>query len=239
MRHSNIFVALAIFLVVFVVSELFFVPKTYVNSAVMQALQAPAVFFSSIANQHALIRQLREAQIENQSLRAQLIEAENRAQTMKVGRAQYLRTVVYSQYPQTGTGKLLIAAGSAEGVREGMAAMAAPGIFLGEVVKVYAHQSEVRTLYDLGWELPVKISQNKIDSLLVGGHTPRLTLISKKKPAAAGMEVYLASSKYPYGLLLGVMGDPADSDKNLFQEAPLEPPYLLGDLGAIYVLLSE
>jgi cell shape-determining protein MreC len=117
--------------------------------------------------------------------------------------------------------------------------VAAPDVFLGEVVKVHSHQSEVRTLYDLGWELPVKIGSGKIDSLLLSGHEPRLTLISKKKPAEAGMEVYLASSQYPYGLLVGLMSDPSDSDKNLFQEAVLALPYTMSDLHEVYIRITE
>ncbi len=240
MRNSRtLLLALAIFSIVFVLGELLFVPKTYVNSGIVQALQAPAAFFRSLANQHGLIQDLTATQLENQSLRAQLAAAESRPGIVKIAKTDYLQAAVYSIYPLNTSGSMLIAAGSSEGVREGMIVVAAPDVFVGEVTKTYKHQSEVRTLYDLGWELPVKIGANKIDSLLVGGHQPRLTLISKKKPATAGMSVYLASSKYPYGLLLGSMGDPAGSDKNLFQEAPLVFPYVLGDLSSVYVRLGE
>ena len=240
MRNTRtLILALAVFSVIFVLGELFFVPKTYVTSAVVQALQAPRTFLGALADQHGLISQLRDAQLESQSLRAQLIAAQNRPGIVKEHGVGYLRAAVYSEYPLNNAGMVLIAAGTDEGVAPGMVVVAAPGVFLGEVTKSYAHQSEVRTLYDPGWELPVKIGSGKVDSLMVGGHEPRLTLISKKKQTAVDTDVYLAAQKYSYGLLVGKVGDLVDSDKNLFQEAPLALPYLIGDLNEVYVTISD
>ncbi len=239
MRRPSIILFLAAFSLLFVLGELFFVPKTYVNSMIVQALQAPGVFFRSIANQHRLIEQLKEGQLENQSLRAKLITVANQPSLLKIHRVEHIQASVYSQYPLSSIGRLIVSAGKDEGVREGQIVVAAPDVFLGEVVKVHAHQSEIRTLYDLGWELPVKIGPGKIDSLLLSGHEPRLTLISKKKPAESGMDVYLASSQYSYGLLVGSMGDPSDSEKNLFQEAALSLPYDMNDLNVVYIRLTE
>ena len=234
-----IILALAVFSVLFVLGQLLFMPKTYVNSGLVQALQAPRVFFASLANQHALIGQLQQAQLENQSLRAQLQSALTRPGIVKDRGVNYLRTPVYLEYPLNNAGMLLIAAGTDEGVAPGMTVVVAPGVFLGEVTKTYTHQSEVRTLYDPGWELSVKIGEAKVDSLLIGGHEPRLTLISKKKQTESGMPVYLTAKKYAYGLLLGEVDDLEDSDKNLFQEAPLVPPYLISDLNEVYVMVGD
>jgi cell shape-determining protein MreC len=239
MNRFNGIIAIALFLIAFVVADLFFIPKTYVNSAIIQVLQAPRLFIRALANQHELFKQLSAAQLENQSLRAKIIILKNQPTLAKFGQAMRIQATVYSQYPLSSTGRIIIAAGREEGVREGQVVTVAPDVFLGVVSKTYDHSSEVKTLYDLGWELPVKIGSNKLDSLLIGGHEPRLTLISKKKPADAGMEVYLASSKYPYGLLVGSMGDPMGSEQNLFQEASLTLPYSLSDTQVVYVSITE
>lgn len=226
---------LAVVSVIFVAGQFLFVPKTYVNSAVIQALQAPKIFLDVLGNRHELGEQLKEAQLENQSLRAQLMAALHRPEIITEGRHQYITAPVYSQYPLASAGKIVIGAGAEEGVREGMVVLASPGVFIGEVLRVYAHQSEVRTVYDPGWELPVRIGKDGIDSLLIGGPEPRLTLISKKKPAITSMPVYTAYKKYPYALLAGSMGDPSDSEQNLFQEAPLMLPYLLGETQRVFI----
>jgi len=117
--------------------------------------------------------------------------------------------------------------------------MAEPGMFIGEIIEVHPHQSEVRTINDLGWELSVKIGPEKADSLLVGGHRPLLTLISKKKNVAEGMNVFLASKKYAYGLSVGLTGDLADSGDNLFKESELVLPYEYSSLNKVYIDLQN
>ncbi len=236
MPRSKLPLVLALFAIAFVIGQLFFIPKTYVNSAVLTALSAPRVWLYSIFTRNDLARQLIDAQLENQSLRAELESARSRPGIITEGRTNYLRAPIYSSYPLNNAGLLLIAAGEAEGVANGMLVLAAPGVFLGEVTKTYARSAEVRTLYDSGWELPVKIGREKIDSLLIGGHEPALTLISKKKPALMGMEVFTAYKQYPYGLLVGELGELTDSDQNLFQEAPLKIPYQIGELNEVYIL---
>jgi cell shape-determining protein MreC len=237
-QTRTILVALAVFSVLFVITELFFIPKTYTNSAILRAFQAPRVFIDSLINTHLLIVQLQKEQLENQSLRAQLAGALERPGIIKEKKETYLQAPVYSIYPLSNTGRMLIAAGSEEGVVVGQVVAAQPGIFVGEVIKVYTHQSEVRTLYDPDWELPVKIGDTKIDSLLVGGHEPLLTLISKKKGATEHMPVYLAAKQYPYGLLVGSLGEATDSDKNLFEEAPLVLPYQISQVDSVYLLVE-
>jgi cell shape-determining protein MreC len=146
---------------------------------------------------------------------------------------------VYSNYPLSNTSRIVIAAGSSAGITEGMSVVLEPGVFIGEIVSVSEHYSEVRTMHDLGWELPVKIGPASVDSLLVGGHEPRLTLISRKKPTETGLEVYLASKRHPYGLLVGTVGGLEPSDNNLFEEASLITPYVFGEVDQVYVVLTQ
>jgi cell shape-determining protein MreC len=228
---------LAIFSVLFVIGEFFFVPKNTVNSAILNALSSPRVLIDALSNRATLAQQMRDGQLENQSLRALLEQEKNRPGIIKEGNQEYLLAPVYSVYPLNNAGRLTIAAGTVEGVKSGMAVLVAPGIFLGEVVEVFEHQSEVRTITDLGWELPVKIGAEKSDALLVGGHRPTLTLISKKKNVTTDMNVLLAVKKYPYGLSVGTTGDVADSSDNLFKEAPLVLPYEFSSLNSVYIIV--
>ena len=228
-------VAIAGFSVLFVLGELFFVPKTYVNSSLLQALQAPRLLLASWANSRALVAQLTAQQLENQGLRAELIQERATPTRLVSGKHTYMYAPVFSSYPLNDTGRVLIAAGARVGVATGTVALVTPGIFFGEVAEVFSSQSVVRTLFDPGWEIPVKIGPEKIDALLIGGHEPRLTLISKKKIVSTGMTVVTASRRYAYGLVLGDVGDLVDSANNLFQEAPLVFGYAPGDLSALYL----
>ncbi len=239
MHNRAILLILAIGSVIFILGQLFFVPKTYVNSAIVAAITAPGTLVKSLTSTHAIVEQLTRLQLENQSLRGQLFAAENRPGITKERSMRLLSAETYSTYPLNNTGTLFIGAGSAEGVAIGMPVLAARGIFLGEIMSVGEHSSQVRTLYDAGWELPVKIGPHRVDSLLVGGHEPRLTLISKKRPIEHDMLVYSASREHGGGLLLGAVSNPSDSDKGLFQEGRLQLPYLISDTHSVLVVLGE
>src|SRR6185436_7095763 len=167
-----------------------------------QALQAPKVFLQALMSRHQVAAQLSELELENQSLAGQLAELKNLPSIIKENNKTYIYARVYSTYPFNNADKLLINAGSDQGVVVGSVVLAKPGIFLGEVVTVAKNTSEVRTLYDPGFEMPVKIGQGGIDSLLLGGHEVKLTLISKKKSAQSGQSVFSAAKQYPYGLQL-------------------------------------
>lgn len=229
-------VILAVFAGLFLVGQWFFVPKTYVNSRIIQALQAPKVLLESLRSRHSIVTELSQLTLENQSLRAQLQEIKNQPTILQGTSTLYLNARVYSTYPFNNAGTLLINAGSSHGVKEGAVVLAAPGIFLGEVVSVTESKSEVRTVFDPDWEIPVKIGEAKLDSLLIGGHEPRLTLISKKKPAGSGQTVLLAAGRYPYALSVGSVGELKDSERDLFQEAALKTPYQVSELNDVLII---
>lgn len=227
---------LAVFAVLFLLTQWLFVPRTYVQSRLLQALQAPKVFLQALVNRHEVVAQLSSLQLENQSLRAQLTQLQAQPGVVKNGSERLIYAQVYSTYPFNNASRLLIHAGSLSGVRQGAVVLAAPGIFLGEVVSVTETTSEVRTIYDPSSQVPVKIGDQKIDSLLVGGHEPTLTLISKKKPTQTGQTVITASKQYPYGLTIGVVDQLKGSDQNLFQEANLKTSYKVSELNEVFII---
>lgn len=227
---------LAVFSVLFLITQWLFVPGGYVESKLAQALQAPKVFLQALKNRQAVVADLIALGLENQSLRAQLAAQASLPQLIKEEGKTYIYARVFSTYPYNNADRLFISAGSDQGVAIGSLVLFQPGIFLGEVVGVDKNTSEVRTLYDPGLEMPVKIGEDKIDALLVGGHEVRLTLISKKKSAQSGQTIVTSAKQYPYGLLLGSTKDVRDSADNLFQEAALQTPYSVAELNDVYVL---
>jgi len=226
----------AAFCALFLLTQWLFVPGTYLRSPLGQALQAPKVFLQALMNRHAVVADLSRLELENQGLRGQLSELSSQPSIIKDSGTTYIYARVYSTYPFNNADKLLINAGTEQGVVAGAVVLARPGIFLGEVTAANKNTSEVRTLYDPELEIPVKIGQAKIDSLLLGGHEIKLSLISKKKAAQAGQTVTLAAPQYPYGLLIGTAQDLRDSADNLFQEATLQTPYAISELNDVYVI---
>jgi cell shape-determining protein MreC len=246
MPRSRLIASLAIFSVIFVVGELFFVPKTAMNSAFLSALQAPGVFFTSLYNKHLLITRLQDLSIENQALRGQLAQAQAVPRIMESGRDSFIRAVVYSAYPLTSSKVLTIGAGSKEGVAVGMPVVIKPGLFVGEVAQIFDHQALVRTIFDATrtatstpWQLAVKIGKNATDALLIADLEPKLTIISRKKVIASGDDVILAGKQYPYGLSVGSVGSIIDNPSNVFLEATLSEQYAFSDLSEVFVMLPR
>ncbi len=246
MPRSPLIIALATFSFLFVVGQFFFVPKTALNSVVLTALSAPRVFFSALRNKHKLVTQLSDLAIENQALRGELAGALSLPRIIEESKQEYLRAIVYSSYPLTSAKTLTIGAGAAQGVGLGMPVVVKPGLFIGEVWRVFGQQSSVHTVFDSAesatstvWQLSVKVGKNNTDALLIAGLEPRLTIISRKKGVTVGDEVRLAGKQYPYGLSIGTVGAVIDDPGNIFLEATLAVPYSIADLDELFVILPK
>lgn len=234
-NRNRTFFLLGIVALLFFVSQLLFTPKAYLISRIGQAFQAPVIFFRSLSTRNALMADVTSLLLENQGLRAQLMQAEQAPSVIEQERKRYIRVPLYSSYPFNTSNELLIAAGEESGVLEGASVFASPGVFLGQVISVTRGKAVVRTIFDPGWELPVKIGEGKVDALLVGGQEPKLTLVSKRKPLIGGEPVYLASRDFVYGLSLGTVAELRQSKESLFLEGRLITSYALADLSELYI----
>ena len=234
-NRNRTFFLLGTLALLFFVSQVLFAPKAYLVSRIGQAFQAPVVFFRSLSTRTTLMADVTSLLLENQSLRAQLMQAEQAPSLIEQERKRYIRVPLYSSYPFNMNNELLIAAGTESGILEGAAVFASPGVFLGQVISVTSGKAVVRTIFDPGWELPVKIGEGKVDALLIGGQEPRLTLVSKRKPLIGGEPVYLASREFAYGLALGTVAELRQSKESLFLEGRLITPYALADLPELYI----
>lgn len=171
--------------------------------------------------------------LENESLKFQLATFQNQAVQEE---NKYLVGELYSFYPFSDQAKLIINLGEKDGLREGLAVLAADGIFLGKISAVKKNLSEVQTIFDSGWRSSVGIGENKIKALLVGGNKPALTLIAKEILPKVDDEVINLSPEYPYGLLIGRVSEVKIEQAEPWVSASLETFYNLNFLEKVLVV---
>jgi cell shape-determining protein MreC len=191
--------------------------------------------------------QLHDLQVENNALKSELAVLKDMKGELLSDRGASLSALVYSRYPFGFKNELLINAGKVEGVALGMPIVAmshlrsgADGhaVLVGSVEQVFEHTSVVKTVFDDSWRSAVRIGQNGVDALLVGGPDPKLTLISKDATSTAGESVYNASPGFPYGIALGLVDTVNIARDQLFHEATIRFPYDVGAVRTVFVLTN-
>ncbi|PIT93141.1 MAG: hypothetical protein COU06_01490 [Candidatus Harrisonbacteria bacterium CG10_big_fil_rev_8_21_14_0_10_38_8] len=236
MKKKGLLRLLGLFILVFFFVQLFLVPKRYINSEIVQALQAPRFFLNGFSRQNDLINSIKNLEKENLSLRLEVLRLEDKVNDEHQG---YIFTNVFSKYPYNDNDRLVIDAGLNDGVVTGMTVNFQPGVFLGEVVSALENRAEVRTIFDPGWELPVRIGEDGVDALLIGGHQPRLTLISKSKEIKVDDRVYVADKEFVYGLTIGFIDRVLIDDKEVFYSAKIRIPYQRSEIKEVFILRNE
>jgi rod shape-determining protein MreC len=196
------------------------------------------MFFQYLAVRGSLVENVNSLNNENQSLQAQILEIKEQVNLVNAENQSYFRARAYSNYPFNNKNQILIAAGKDDGLKEGQAALFQPGIFIGKVTELEARRSKVRTIFDFNWELPVKIGEEKVDGLLIGGHTPTVTLVSKSKNIQIGDPITLASPDFPIGLTIGVVSEVVKDREDLFQEVKIRFPYNLAEINYLYIVAN-
>lgn len=159
-------------------------------------------------------------------------------EVVKQDKRDALIAKVFSTYPFNHRNIITINAGSADGVRVGLAVTAEGNYLIGQVSEVSEHSSQVRTIFDKDWSLSVRVGQKEVNALLVNGQEPRLTMIEKQSELNEKDQVHSASRDFPYGLKVGAVGAIQDSGIVSFKQALLEVPYQIGDLREVAVLLN-
>lgn len=149
-----------------------------------------------------------------------------------------LKVPVYSQYPLNLKNQLSIAAGTADGVKEGDVALT-NGYLVGIVEKSFEHSALVQTVFDKRFQAPVRIGTAGADALLRGGNEPELTLIPADAAVSEGDVVYAAANGMPYGISIGSLQGLHDSEDRVFREAVLSVPYAAGDLEELTIVPSS
>jgi cell shape-determining protein MreC len=220
--------------VLFFSSTPFLLEKSVAIFATEKVFSAPTQFLNSLtANGEEAYEALFK---ENQILKAEVLRLRKKAYESTSG-SRRIVAKVYSTYPFNNRNLIMINAGKRDGV-EVNAPVAVEGTFLlGRISEVFSDYSIVSTIFDAGWELPVKVENDSINALLIGGREPRLTLIEKSKLILDGATVYTAEQGFPYGMHVGTINEARDELANTFQEASLVFPYEVSLLTEVSVLL--
>lgn len=226
---------LATFSFIFLVSQIFFVPRIYVQSRIITALQAPRILLAGLFARGFTTTQQEDLLLENQSLRAQLLEAEVDPKNTLIEKDSYILARVYSEYPFNNADKILVTAGKRDGIVVGSAVFASPGIYVGVVTAVSERSAQVRTIFDPGWEIPVYIGEETVNALLIGGYRPELTLIDKEGHVASGDTVYAAGKDFPYGATIGFVDDIVSQANDRFEDGHVTVPYTRNTLSEVYI----
>ncbi|MEK9186181.1 MAG: rod shape-determining protein MreC [Patescibacteria group bacterium] len=143
---------------------------------------------------------------------------------------------MYSSYPFSNRHEIVLAAGTNEGIAVGMPVTVGGSVLLGQIKEVFANYSVARTIFDQDWKLAVRIGDGRAESLLVGGQDPKLSLLDKQKSLPMLASIYVAAPGFPYGLLVGKVGNIKDSQAGVWREAALEIPYALSELREAVIL---
>lgn len=146
--------------------------------------------------------------------------------------------MTYSTYPFNAKQTLTISAGAAQGILPRMPVLSADEIFVGRVVEVFQDAAAVETVFDPGFEMPVRIGKEGIDAIMRGGTAPFLDLIPKGAHVSDGDSVFTSGTVAPFGTPLGTVGSVRNQDYEAFQSAALELPYALNDLREVLVVTN-
>lgn len=146
---------------------------------------------------------------------------------------------IYSRYPFNDRAKLVIDAGSADGLKTGFPVLAAEGALLGKIIGVEKHLSEVQTIFDPAWRSVAGIGPQKIQALLSGGRTPVLDLIEPTAEIEEGATVINLAPDFPYGLLLGRIINFKKTPVQPWISGQLEPLYDLSKLNRVIVVTDH
>ncbi len=143
---------------------------------------------------------------------------------------------VFSDYPWSNRASLIIALGSADGIKENFPVLAADGVLLGKIKSVKRTQSEVLTIFDPAWRSSVAIGDSRTNALLKGGVAPHLELIPQDAKIIAGDGVLNLSSDLPINYRFGEITELKKSPKDVWFSAEIKVPYKLENLEKVIVL---
>jgi rod shape-determining protein MreC len=190
--------------------------------------------FTQIFSLSSIVNQSIQLKKENNDLKNQLFALQSQYSFPSDQRYEYAR--VFSLYPFNAKNRIYITAGTSQGVSVGEPVMFSKTVLVGQIVSVSSDSSEVITIYDSKFSLPVKIGKAGIDGLLAGGVSPIVGLIDKTKQVNIGDNIYSASKDLSYGLVIGSVKSVKEDSTGTFFNVQIELPYVLSDIIDVYVI---
>ena len=216
-------------------SQPFFFEKSFLSFSFASGVRPFAALVESVFGSSNPSVEDKALIMENERLKAQLLALSRNPYFTEAASRKYLAVKVYSTYPFNNRDLITVNAGARDGLKPLMTVTVGGYALLGQIIEVRERLSVVRTIFDAGWEMPVKIGEGGVDALLVGGREPRLTLIVKEKQISAGDPVYAAGNDFPFGLKIGSVAAVDDEAGAAFQSAALLTPYEPRDLSEVFV----
>jgi rod shape-determining protein MreC len=218
------FSALVILLIILIISPL--------------ALNKPSGFFDNVSKIFkigSLVEENTLLKSENQGLRNEINRITAKTDNLE---GNYILAKVFSLYPFNTKSRLYINIGSDLGANKNEAVLIDGGVIVGKISNVNQKTSEVITLFDPSFSLPVRIGSQEIDGLLEGGLSPKISFVDKTKSINPGDEIFSSSKDFSYGLFVGTIGSVGESSSGAFLEATVDLPYSLTNLRNIWVVNS-
>ena len=171
---------------------------------------------------------------QNEQLKVEVATYATIASQLPQDPPHYIRAMVYSRYPFNFKNEMVVNAGYADGVATGTAVIY-QGMLIGKVTELYPHEALVETIFDSGFEMPVRMGKAGYDGLFRGGAYPVIGSIAKSAKVAAGDVIYTAASGLPYGVPVGEVSATSTSGDSLFTEATLSFPYDINDVQTVLI----
>lgn len=187
-----------------------------------------------LLNSDSLIEENISLKKENLDLKAEIYSM--RKSFVLPAKNNLLETKVYSVYPFNTKQRLFISVGETDGVEVNDAVLFSESSFIGKVINVSNHKSEVMTIFDPDFSMPVRIGSDEIDALLNGGVNPYIKLIDKNNKISIGDKVVSSSKNFPYGLILGSISSIKNDSSGAFSQSNISLPYSIGDVRNVFVV---
>lgn len=206
-----------------------FIRKDFINTAVS---------FLKSSLKGDLYQENLSLKIENENLKAQiqLIKSDNHLNNF-VSSPIFINSIsakIFSTYPFNIKDVVEIDKGQNDGVKKNMIAIIGEDILFGQVINLADKSSQIRTIFDSNWQLPVKIGDQKVNGLFKGGNDPKITLIEKSVNIGDG--VFVSSKDFPMNLKIGEIKDIKNDAGGIFKEAIIKTPYNLNEVERIYLI---
>lgn len=219
-----ILIGIAAVFIVLIFFSGFFIKKNYLTATVFYLGR---VFKTDLAKENISLK------LENENLKAQ-IQKFQFLDPQGEKNAKYLSASVFSTYPLNVKDVLVVNKGSSDGVSVGAPVMQGGEIFLGVISEVSKNFLIVKTVFNPGWQLSVKIGENKINGLFTGGNEPKIELI--EKPVRSGEPVFISSKDFPLGLKIGEIGQIKENSDGVFKQATVKIPYSISEIDEVKIL---
>lgn len=171
---------------------------------------------------------------QNDVLKAQIATYAAVASQLPQAPADYIRAMVYSRYPFNFKNEILVNAGLTDGVAMG-SAVVFQGVLIGRVEQAFSNEALVETVFDSGFEMPVRVGSSSYDGLFEGGSYPKIGSIAKTATLNDGDIIYAAAPGLPYGLPVGVVSATSTSGDSLFMEAAASFPYDINNIQTVLI----